>query len=159
MGVIKKISNKLNLILVSLAAVCLISMLLLIIGNAFFREFFIPFKGTSEVVAWLSALTAILSVGYAQEQAAHINFDMLKEVMSSSLEKWNIVIINILSISFFSILFYYFVTYTLHLREKQALSETLAVPYYPLIFIASFGFLGLILTIVVQLIDKVRESD
>lgn len=155
----KKFSSTFNLLLLSLAGVCLIGMMLFIVANAFFREFLSPFKGTSEIVSWLTALTAVLSIGYAQEHLAHISLNLINGVLSDAMKKVNIVFVCILNISFFAIICYHFITYGLHLKEKEAVSETLAFPYYPFIFLASLSFLSLIVTFFIQLTEPVKESE
>lgn len=154
----KMVSSKINLILVVFACIFLLSMMVLIVANSIFREFFIPFKGTSEVVGWFSAMAITLSVGYAQEHGVHIKLDVINNALPKSMKKLNHIIVYVINIIFFGVISYYLIDYTIYLKSKQTVSETLAVSYYPFIIIVALGFLSLVITLFVQLIETMKRE-
>jgi len=158
MNNIKKISTKFNSILVFIASLLIISMVLLIVANSIFREFFIPFRGTSEVVGWFSAMSVTLSVGYAQEHRAHIKLDVINNALPKSIRILNHIVVYVINIIFFSMIFYHLIIYAIYLKNKQTVSDTLAISYYPLILVISIGFLSLVITLITQLGELMKRG-
>lgn len=130
------------------SGLALVLMMLLIVFNVFKRAVSVPLLGVTEIVSWLAVLTAILSLGYAQIYKAHVFIDLLVERLSLRVQKVMHTVMNTGSLLFFVIASWQLNAYAISLMESNTVSETLRIPFYPLIFISSIGFVCLILALI-----------
>ncbi|HLR72449.1 MAG TPA: TRAP transporter small permease [Pseudogracilibacillus sp.] len=140
------------------SAVALVSMMLLIVFNVLKRTISVPLLGVTEIVSWLSALTAILSLGYAQIYKSHVFIDLLVERFSFIIRRVTHTVMNIASIVFFAIASWQINFYAISLMKSNTVSETLLIPFYPLIFISSIGFICLILALIKETLTIWRRE-
>lgn len=147
------ITKYLNGVMAWVAGIALLSMIALIVFNAIKRLFSDPFSGTVEVVGWLAAITATFSLGYAQLHKAHVYIDLLFEKFPAMLQKIVYTIMVAGSIIFFTLVVLYLFQYGLTMKQNGTLSETLQLLFYPFILLCSFGFVGLVLSLIKDLID------
>lgn len=148
------ISSAINQGLAWLAAVSLLMMMLVVVGAALTRKFFTPFTGSTEIVGWLAALTTGFALGYTQVKRGYVDIDTLVELIPQGLQKFLRCFMFFLSLLFFAMVTWQITLYGLGVFQKGNLSETLWLPYYPLIFSLSLGFGGLTLALLVDLLKE-----
>jgi len=149
-----RVSDAINQGLAWLAAFSLLMMMLVVVGNAIARKFFTPFPGSTEIVGWLAALTTAFALGYTQVKRGYVEIDTLVERMPEGLQRSLRRLLLILSMVFFALVTWQITLYGIRVFQNGNLSETLWLPYYPLIFSLSFGFGGLTMALLVDLIKE-----
>lgn len=154
-GVIKQINVKFNQALLVIAAISLLAIMLLVVFNSLLRTIYKPFPGTVELVSWLAAITTAFALGNTQLHKAHVYIDLLFNKFSTIWKKIVHVTMLCLSAVFFLIVAWQLILYGMNLNTTGVVSETMRVPFYPLIFFAVIGFIGLISTLLVQCIEIV----
>ncbi|WP_240375962.1 TRAP transporter small permease [Bacillus piscicola] len=147
-----KIIDKSNQSLAVLAGIALISMMLLVVFNSIKRIFSDPIAGTVEMVSWLGAITTIFSLGYAQLHKGHVFIDLLFKKLPKLLQHVLHTFMNALSIIFFSIAAWQITIYGIDLMNNGVVSQTMRVPFYPIVMFCSLGFLSLLLALIKETI-------
>jgi len=153
---VNKIVALFNQGLAWLAGFALILMLMIVVGNALIRIVYRPFPGTPEIVGWLAAITTSFALGYTQMNKGNVALDMVTNKLSLRAQKTLEAVFALCCALFFAIAGWKIVGYGLTLKDSSYLSETLRVAYYPFLFIISFGFLGLTLTLLLEFVGLVE---
>ncbi|MCL6559868.1 MAG: TRAP transporter small permease [Firmicutes bacterium] len=151
---LNKISVSLNQGLAWLAGGSLLLMVLVVVGNALMRMIYEPFTGAAEVVGWLTAVTIAFGLGYTQVHRGYVEIDALVERLPLGLQKALKRVVLFISMVFFALVAWQLTIYGLNVMKNGNLSETLWIPYYPLIFLLSLGFAGLTLAIFVDFLKE-----
>lgn len=149
----RMINLKLNNILLSIAGFALVLSMLLVVFNGIIRTFMDPYSGIIETVSWLAAITTAFSLGSAQISKTHVYIDMLTNKFSPIIQRIVGTLVTLAGIAFFTLLFVQLIQFGLSLQESGVVSNTLRIPYYPVVIAMSIGFLGLIVTLVVELVE------
>lgn len=155
---LNRISIMLNQGLAWLAACSLLLMVLVVVGNALMRIVSAPFAGTTEIVGWLAAITTAFGLGYTQVKKGYVEIDALVERFPPSLHRTIKCIMLLISTIFFAIVSWQIILYGFNVAENGNLSETMRLPFYPLIFLLSIGFAGLTLSLFVDFLKELNGS-
>lgn len=150
------VSVILNQGLAWLAAGSLLLMVFLVVVNAVVRKISAPFTGTPEIVGWLAALTTGFGLGYTQVHRGYVEIDALVERLPRGMQKALKRFMLFVSMCFFSLVSWQIVLYGLTVMKNGNLSETMWLPFYPLIFLLGLGFAGLSLAILVDFLKELN---
>lgn len=156
---IKRLNQMMDRAFIVIAAVSLISLMMLVVLNGIVRGIYKPFGGTVEVASWLAAITTAFAVGNAQLHRAHVSIDLLFNKFPQAVQKIVHALILILSLLFFVLLTWQLWKYGVQLKASGNLSETLRIPFYPFVLLTAIGFAGMILTCIVQFIEIFSGED
>jgi len=151
---LNSINVLLNRGLAWLAAGSLLLMVFLVVGNALVRMVYQPFTGAAEVVGWLTAVTIGFGLGYTQGHRGYVEIDALVERLPRGLQRTIRRGVLFISMAFFALVAWQVAVYGFTTLKNGNLSETLWLPYYPLIFLLALGFAGLTLAILVDLLKE-----
>lgn len=154
MARLKSVNILLNRGLAWLAAGSLLLMVFLVVGNALARVVYQPFTGTVEVVGWLTAVTIGFGLGYTQVHRGYVEIDALVERLPRGVQRAIRRGVLCVSMAFFALVAWQVAIYGCATLKNGNLSETLWLPYYPLIFLLALGFAGLTLAILVDLLEE-----
>ncbi|GAB6162720.1 TRAP transporter small permease [Desulfothermus naphthae] len=149
-----KIIDKINRYLNILAGCMLILMMLLATSNIILRFFGHPIKGTFEILGFLGAIVCSLSLLETEQKGGHITIGLLYEKLPNQIKPFLDFVTLILSISFLFLICYKLFQLGFSIKEYGELSETLHIPYYPIIFICAFGVLSLIIFMLFNFLKK-----
>ncbi|WP_102346651.1 TRAP transporter small permease [Bacillus sp. Marseille-P3661] len=155
----ERVVNYFAYVLAFISGACITAMILLIVGNSIVRVFADPFSGTAEVVGWLAAISLTFSLGYTQIVKGHVDIDLLVNRFNPVIQKIIQAVIYALSIIFFTILGWQLIIYANSLIANGTLSTTLRIPFYPLVYLVAVGFIGLTLTLVIDLIKLLKGGE
>ncbi|GAW92535.1 TRAP transporter small permease [Calderihabitans maritimus] len=155
MRYLEQISIRVNQLLFWIAGVALISMMLLAVANMVLRVVYVPFGATAEVIGWLAAITTAFSLGYTQIKRAHVTIDLLVSRFPPRIQAFIDTIIHFLSTTVFALAAWQTFLYAAHLRQLGSLSETLRVPYYPLVYLVAMGLACLAFALLIDLLKSV----
>lgn len=148
------ISTFLNRGLAWIAAGSLLLMVFVVVGNGLMRMIYAPFPGATEVVGWLAAVSTAFALGYTQLKRGYVEIDALVERLPLCLQKLVKRIMLLMSMAFFGLVAWQSAVYGLKVANNGNLSETMHIPFYPLIFLMSLGFLGLTLALFVDFLKE-----
>lgn len=137
--------------LAGIAAVAVLLMLLVTVGNIGLRLFAEPFNGTFEVVGMLSVVVNGLALAEAQRRKSHIAIDLLIERAPIRAQLAVGAVVTLISIVMFFLLAQNLVSFGLNLRDVGSVSESLRLPYWPLALVLAVGVVGLLLALVSDL--------
>ena len=150
MKTIRKINYTLNFI----GGIFLFIMMLIATSNIVFRLFGHPIKGTFELLGFLGALVCSLSLAETEEKGGHIQVGLIYEKMPKRIKSILDVITLIFSIGFWSLISFKLFQLGFTIKQSGELSETLQIPYYPVVFICAIGVLASIIFICLKFLKK-----
>ncbi len=152
-----RLSCSLNKLLLLLGALILCLMMALATCNMIFGFMGQPIKGAYEVTGFLGALAACLALAPTQQVRGHITVTIFDRFIPYKIRHFLNLAAQVLLACFFFLIIRQLVLLGLSLRLFGELSESLRVPFYPLIFFLAFGFGALVLTLVVQLLNREKR--
>jgi len=144
--------DRINEAMAWIAGSAVVLLMLLIVFNAIKRTFSNPFAGTVEVATWLGAISGIFALGYAQLHKSHVFIDLLITKFPPIISRSIHTCVNIVSLVFFTIAGWLVLQHGLNLMGNGIVSETLRIPFYPIVLLSSLGFFGLVLAIIKETI-------
>lgn len=156
--ILEKINVKLNNLLAAVAGIAMLLMTLLIVANVLIRIKFNPIPGINEMVGWLSAVTVAFSLGYTQLQRGHVDIEVLLDKFPPRVRNKIRGLMLFISMFIFAFVSYRLVLYGNTVMRNGTLSETLAVIFYPFIYLLAFGFFGLTFALLVDSISFFRKG-
>ncbi len=145
----KEILNRVNQGFILIGSGILFGMMTLGVANIIFRAFGHPIKGTFELMGFGGALVVGLSLGGTQQKRGHIEVNLFRDKWPSFLRSLMEVMSSVLSIFFWGLITYKLFQLALVIKDSGELSETLNIPYYPLIFLVAVG-VGFMLVILIS---------
>jgi TRAP-type C4-dicarboxylate transport system permease small subunit len=157
MDILHKLSSSLNKLLLMLGAVVLCLMMALATCNMIFGFLGQPIKGAYEVTGFLGALAACLAVAPTQQLRGHIAVTIFDRFIPRRARQVLNFITQVLLVGFVVLIIRQLFLLALSLRIFGELSESLRLPFYPLIFIMAFGFGALVLTLTVQMLGREKR--
>ena len=129
------------------SGVFLLGMILLTCANIFIRQFFIPIRGTFELMGFAGAIVTAFALGYTQFTKGHISVDVLVNTYPKPLKRIVSLINHGVCCVFFIFTAWHVMQKALTLKNAGELSETLTIIYYPFTFAVAFGCLILALAL------------
>ena len=88
MTLLNRISDWLNRLLAWMAGAFLLGMVLLTCANILCRIFWVPIRGTFELMGFSGAVVTAFALGYTQMKKGHISVDVLVEKFPSLHRRW-----------------------------------------------------------------------
>jgi TRAP-type C4-dicarboxylate transport system permease small subunit len=156
---LERFSELLRRAMMIAGGVSLLALTLLATMNVALRIFRVPVSGTYEVVSFLGAIVTAGALGYTQKRKDHIVVDILSEKFPAKVKRALDRVSYTLILLFFSVVSWQTFVYGKRLLVTGELSETLKIAYYPFVFLVSFGFAVLALTILLDLIETVWTGE
>ncbi|MFW5819561.1 MAG: TRAP transporter small permease [Desulfovermiculus sp.] len=139
-----------NTISTGIGACILFCMVALGGANMILRSLGLPVAGTYELMGLGGAMIAALAMGGTQEARGHIQVTVLDGILPPGLRKALDATAHILSTLFFGLLAWRLLDLSWDLKESGELSETLHLPFYPVVLLVGLGFVSLGLNLIHQ---------
>ena len=139
----ERMSERLARWLAVLAGVTLVSMMVLACANMVLRAVWVPVQGTFELMGYLGAVVAALSLAEAQRQKAHIAVGLLLKHFPRVVRRIADGLMSLVSCVFFLLVGIETGKWAVFLVRTGEVSETLQIIYYPFLFATAFGCLAL----------------
>jgi TRAP-type C4-dicarboxylate transport system permease small subunit len=155
---IEKAANRFGDWLGVVAGVLLVSIMLLIVVNIILRQVASPFGGTAEVVGYLSAMCAGLSLLYSQKRKAHIAIDIVTGHMAKRPRAALTAVMNLIATVIFGMASWQIGGRALALAKNGTLSSTLQMRFYPFIWVVCVCFVLFTLRIFVDVMVQFRQA-
>lgn len=149
MGVLEKISNRLNKWLLWIGGAALLLMIGIACANMLLRPLGAPLKGAYELVEFFGAMTVAFALGYTQITRAHIAVDILATRYSKKTSKIMNTISSFLGVIFFILVAWQTAVFATAIWKRGETSETLRIIYYPFVYLVALccAFLAFVLFI------------
>lgn len=145
--------HQLNRALIWIAGITLCGMVLVSCANMLLRFMGYPVKGTYELMGLSGAVLAAFALGTTQRQGGHIEVDLLASILPRGVNRWLRIIAHLASAAFFGLICWRLVILALSLERSGEVSETLHLPYYPVVLAVALGVFSLILVFLRQILD------
>ncbi len=117
-----------------------------------------PITGSFELMGYGSAIVTSMGLGFSQEKRSHISVDILFKYFSRSWRKWLSMTGLLVSCVFFLAASTRLFLFGLDLRANGELSETLMLPFYPVVMVVSLGLFVLALNIARDMANLIRDA-
>ena len=157
MAQLERIIHRFNIWLSWLSGIALMMLVLLTCANILARPFGYSIKGTFEIVGFLGALVICFALGYTQIRKGYITV----EIFISKLPERYVTILQAI--------FHFISSIVVFLAAWQAakfatdiwnsgqLSDTLRIPFFPMIYALSVGFAGLTLVLLMDFLKSLKR--
>ena len=152
MAALEKISIFLNQVLLWIAGLCLIAMIAITCANIILRFFWLPIRGTFELMGYFGAIVTAFALGYAQLKRSHIAVDIVVLRFSKKTQRILNAVNHFICMLFFIIVTWQVAKYATTLYETGEVTETLQIIYYPFTYGVALGCLVLALSFLVDFI-------
>jgi TRAP-type C4-dicarboxylate transport system permease small subunit len=157
--ILEAASVRLNQFLAILAGITMVLMMLFTVVNVIIRAYYVPVPGINEMVGWLSAITIAFALGYTQIHRGHVDMEALLVKFPSRIRNMIQSLMLLISMIFFFIISWRLVLYANGLMVDGTLSETLAIIFYPFIYLLAVGFFSLSVALTVDTIKLALKGD
>lgn len=157
MVVLEKISNFFNKALLWIGGLFLIAMISITGANIVIRLFWLPIRGTFELMGYFGAVVTAFALAYAQRKGSHIAVDIVVLRFSQKTQKILIAVNYLICMFFFIIVTWQVFKYASTLRETGEVTETLQIIYYPFTYAVALGCFVLAFTFLVDFLKSILE--
>lgn len=141
-----------------LAGASMVLIMLIIVGNVILRALFNrPILGTYEYVSFLTALMIGLSLAYCAVQNGHIAVTFIIEKLPVGFRSVTDSLINLLSFGFWVLAAWHVGKYANSMIATGVVSPTTQIPFFPFVYMVSFGILALCLVIFVKFVESLKR--
>ncbi|ACN15249.1 DctQ4 [Desulforapulum autotrophicum HRM2] len=154
----KRVLAGLTTIQTLIAGTFLVVMVVLTTANIVGRQAGMPIRGTFEIMGFLGAAVFGLSLSFSHSKKEHLYVSILFDAFPRKVQQVARAVSNIASIALFSFLGVQLARTGLNLKAVNEVSETLRIPYYPVVLVLAFGVAVLVLLLVYELLTAFGES-
>ncbi len=155
MVVLEKISKLLNQVLLWIAGFFLIAMIAITGANIIVRLFWLPLRGTFELMGYFGAVVTAFALAYAQSKGSHIAVDIVVLRFSKKTQKILHAVNYLICMFFFGLVTWQVFKYATTLRQTGEVTETLEIIYYPFTYAVALGCFVLAFTFFVSFLKSI----
>jgi len=152
------IIRTLNTLLVFMAGAFLIAMIGLTCANIFLRLFWMPIRGTYELMGFMGAIVASFALGYTQIQRGHIAVNILVQCFPDKARKTVNGLNYLVCMIFFSLAAWKISEKASIIKNTGEITETLRIAYHPFIYGVAAGCAVLALVFFTDLVKIVNPK-
>lgn len=150
MNFLEKLNAYMNRFFLVVAGAAMLMLMLLAVANVLMSLIGRPFQGAYELMGFCGALLVALALGDSQKRDVHIMVDVVARKYPRALNRVIDGFKYLLFVAFFAIVAWQLVDYGLTKLETGELSDTLKIPFYPIIFVVALGFVLLSFSLLVD---------
>jgi len=156
---LEKVAGVLSRWLNWIGAGVLIVVMLLVCANIIGRAipFLGPVKGTYDVVGLLGGILLAFALGYTQLQKRNISVEILVSHFRPRTRAIIDSVTFLISLVLFALIAWQHSVFATSIWKAGELSETLRVPFFPLIYAVAFGCVALCLVILLDFLKALAE--
>jgi TRAP-type C4-dicarboxylate transport system permease small subunit len=157
MRLLESLVGWLNRALFILAGVAIVALMLVATANVILRLFGMPFIGTYETVGFLGALVLAFTLGITQRRKEHVVVDIFSMHFPAKVNRITDILQFLVTWAFFAIGAWQVWVWGNIIRTSGEVSETLKLPFYPIIYLVALGFALLALNLLLDMILRVTR--
>jgi TRAP-type C4-dicarboxylate transport system permease small subunit len=132
--------------------VALVAMIVLAAANMILRAVWAPIPGSYELIGFLCALGAGMGLGYTQLAKGHVAVTIVTDRFSPRAVRVVEAVSHVISAGLFGCAAWQTARWGVDLARQGELSETLRIPFYPVVIAVALGFAVLALTLLLDFI-------
>ncbi len=157
MGPFKKTVKGISQIIDAVAGWCLVAAVTLIIGNVILRTVFSrPFMGTYEFVGYIVSVVIAFSLAHCALMEGHISVGFMFERFPRKVKMIADVSLKTISFLFIGLMAWSTAAYGSSIAKSGEVSSTTQIPFYPFVFLVSFGIMALSLVLLFHLVQAIK---
>ncbi len=156
---VRRLSDVLRKGLMAGGGAALLLLVLLATGNVVLRIVREPLGGVYEVISWLGALVTSCALAHTQKEKDNIVVDILSDRFPPSVKRVLDGVAYGACALLFGVVAWRLAAWAGQLRQSGEISETLKVPYHPVVYAVSLGFAALALTLLLDLFGTIYGED
>ncbi|SFR08390.1 TRAP transporter small permease [Desulfoscipio geothermicus] len=142
-----------------IAALCIVSVMVLVVANILLRALLgRPILGTYEYVGFLTAAMIGLALASCALQNGHIAVSFVMEKLPARIQACVDIIINVFALCFWGLAAWYTGKYANGMTVSGVVSPTTQTPFYPFVYLVSFGLLALCLVLLAGLVESIKRA-
>jgi len=157
-GAFERLTYALNRWLNWIGAAALLLMVFLVCSNILGRLFIQPIKGVYEIVGFLGGIAIGFAMGYTQIKKGHISV----EILVLRLRPRARAIVNsigyLICFFLFALMAWQHANFATSTWKVGEVSETLKIPFFPLIYGVAFGCIALCLVLLVDFLKSLSKA-
>ncbi|HPP06668.1 MAG TPA: TRAP transporter small permease [Syntrophorhabdaceae bacterium] len=140
-----------------IAGTILSMLVLLTLCDVISRNFGHPIAGSMEIIQYGGCVIFSFSIPYGTMLGAQVIVDIITERLKPKNKKTIEIITRCIGIALFLFVAYFFFKFGIDVKHSGERTSSFRIPYYPFAFVLSFSFLMQSLTILYDLIKKIKE--
>lgn len=140
------------------AACALAAMMFLVCANVILRRFYRPILGTYEIVGFLGAAVISFGLAYTTVKKGHVAVELVVSRFSQRIQAVIGSITSFLSLALFALLAWRSVCYATNMSRAGELSQTLKIPFFPLVYGLAFACALVCLVVLVELFKSLAQA-
>jgi TRAP-type C4-dicarboxylate transport system permease small subunit len=152
MKTLEKITRVLNGVFAAVSGCAIVGLTALAAVNMVSRAVFKPVTGSYELIGFLGAVAVACGLGYTQIAKGHIVVNILTDKFSPTLNKVLDAANHIVGAAFWGLVSWQTVTWGTQIARSGELSQTLQIPYFPIVYLAAAGLGVFSLTLFIDFI-------
>jgi TRAP-type C4-dicarboxylate transport system permease small subunit len=152
---LEKIIQQLTLRLSQLGQIALVAVMLVIVANIVLRAWWLPLKGSYELVEILGALLLSLGIAHCAFQKGHVAVSFLVDKMSPRKRAMADLFTNLVFAVTMLYVTWGMLSYAGKMYSRGYATTALNIPLFPVYYLVGFGLLLLLLVVVVQLLKSI----
>lgn len=135
----------------------LVVMMLLVCANVFLRLLHRPILGTYEIVGFLGGTLISFGLAYTTVKQGHIAVELVVSRLPNRIQGIIISTVSLLSILLFAIISWRSVCYAINLAQSGEMSQTLRIPFFPLLYGLGFACALVCLVLLIELFKSMAQ--
>ncbi len=152
MKTVERISWVMNAIFAVAGGIALVCLTGLAAVNMLSRAVFRPVPGSYELIGFICAVGVAFGLGYTQLHKGHVVVSILTERFSPGVNRVLDALNHLVGAGFFGLVAWQTLKWGAEIARSGELSETLKIPYFPVIYGVAIGFVVYALTLLLDLI-------
>jgi TRAP-type C4-dicarboxylate transport system permease small subunit len=149
----ERISRILNRIFAAAGGASLVCLTGLAAANMICRAVYRPVPGSYELVGFICAVGVAFGLGYTQLHKGHVVVSIITERFSPEVNRALDALNHLVGAAFFGLVSWQTFAWGMEIAKSGELSETLKIPYYPVIFGVALGFAVYALTLLLEFVQ------
>jgi TRAP-type C4-dicarboxylate transport system permease small subunit len=149
---VERVSRILNRVFAAAGGAALVCLTGLAAANMLCRAVYRPVPGSYELIGFICALGVAFGMGYTQLHKGHVVVSILTERFSIGVNRVLDALNHLVGAGFFGLVSWQTLKWGVEIAKSGELSETLKIPYYPVIYGVALGFAVYALTLLLDLI-------
>ncbi len=152
MNVIRAITRVLNRAFAVISGGSMLACTALAAVNLVTRAFGAPVTGSYELVGFLGAVAVACGLGYTQVAKGHVIVNIITDRFSPGVNKVLDAANHAVGAAFWGLVAWQTVKWGMEIGRSGELSQTLRIPYYPVVFMSAAGIAVFAVTLVFDFI-------
>ena len=139
--------EKVNNLFIKIGGAALLTAMLVAVANMILRPLGLPITGSFEIMGFASAVIAACGLASAQDKRSHIAVDILFRSFPKPLKRIFAATGYLMCSAFFALSAWRLVQMARNFMATGEVSETLRIPFYPVVAFVALGLLLLAITL------------